>query len=75
MPTRQPTTLLARLGAIIFFFSCLAAVVPEFAGLVLLLDANWSAWVDLTAVSVAIVFAGSTLNFLLSGCFIPGCRS
>ena len=65
MPTRQPSTVAIRIGTITFFF----------AGLVLLFDRNWAAWLDLTAVSVAIVFVSSTLNFLLSGCFIPGCRS
>ncbi len=73
--TRPSSTFASRLGAILFFFACLAAVVPVFAGLILLLDRNWFAWVDLTAVSVAIVFVSSTLNYLLSGCFIPGCRS
>ena len=75
MATHRPSTFAARFGAILFFFSCLAAVVPEFAGLILLLDRNWSAWLDLTAVSIAIVFVSSTLNYLLSGCFIPNCRA
>jgi|GEM_PF-4063959 len=75
MPRRQPSTIAIRLGTVIFFFSCLVAILPEFAGLILLFDQNWSAWIDLTAVSVAIVFVSSTLNFVLSGCFIPGCRS
>ena len=74
MGNHQLSTITSRLGAIIFFLSCLAAALPEFAGLVLLFDLNWTAWVYLTAVSVAIVFISSTINFVLSGCFIPGCR-
>ncbi|HEY5791508.1 MAG TPA: hypothetical protein VIX81_12840 [Gammaproteobacteria bacterium] len=75
MQTRMESRFASRLGTIIFFFACLLALPPIFAGLALLFDDNWSDWLLLTAVSVALVFASSTLNFLLSGCFLPGCRS
>ena len=74
MGTPPPSTVLSRLGTILFFFSCLAALLPEVAGVLLLLEQEWVAWLRLTAAGVAIVFASSTLNFLLTGCFIPGCR-
>jgi hypothetical protein len=69
------STFASRLGTIIFFLSCLLAVPPVISGVLLLLDLNWQAWIYLSAVGVAIVFASSTINFILSGCFFPGCRS
>ena len=75
MSADQQSTFASRLGAGIFFLSCLLAMPTAFAGLVLLFDMNWGAWVYLTAVSVAIIFVSSTLNFILSGCFYPGCRT
>lgn len=74
MGTPPPSTVVSRLGTVIFFLSCLAALLPEVAGVLLLLEQEWVAWLRLTAAGVAIVFVSSTLNFLLTGCFIPGCR-